>query len=364
MKVLLDARKWQDGGIGVMIQLLAIHFSRKGVEVHTIVREEDAKEIYEITKIQPIVSHVKPYSLTELFEIGKIANQSKVDVVYIPHYTVPFFCKKPIVSIIHDTIQIQFPDQFSLIQRIYARWMIAWALYRSDAVVTQSETVRKDLIERFSWIQKDKIHSILRIPDLRWNEPIYCQTAHRLPKPYCLYYGAYRKHKNIQFLIRLWEKHPDLPVLVIAGDRLSKYPALQHDLQKLLKDRRCIDLGLLSFSDLRIIVRESFCVLLPSKYEGFGATPLEAMMLNVPAIVSNRGALPESAGYGAIVLPLENEEEWYFAIQSLQDTTHRNYQITQGQSWLKTFQENQWVDKQINICMMAVEKFGKTKRFL
>lgn len=358
MKILLDARKWNDGGIGVMIQMLARYLTQDGIKVATIVRQKDENLVYRITKIEPIVTNVSTYSIKELFEIGRIANQSDADVLYIPHYTVPFACKKPIVSIIHDTIQIQFPDQFSVIQRFYAQWMIWWALYRSEIVVTQSNTVKEDLFQRFPKITKEKIFPILRIPDYSWYDPFETHSNFDLPSEYCLYYGAYRKHKNLSFLINLWYKHPDLPPLVLAGDQLEKYPDLQQNIYTYIP-KRCLDLGVLNFNDLRALVRNAFCVLLPSKYEGFGATPLEAMMMGVPAIVSDRGALPESAGSGAIILSLENENAWYEAICSLKNEEIRNQQIAKGQLWLKKFDENQWLESHKKICQLAIERFAK-----
>ena len=49
----------------------------------------------------------------------------------------------------------------------------------------------------------------------------------------------------------------------------------------------------------------AFC--LPSLYEGFGLTALEAMACGAPVVVSDRGALPEVVGEAGIVVPPTNE---------------------------------------------------------
>jgi glycosyltransferase involved in cell wall biosynthesis len=49
-------------------------------------------------------------------------------------------------------------------------------------------------------------------------------------------------------------------------------------------------------------MRRASVFVFPSRYEGFGLPPLEAMRLGVPTIVSTAGSLPEVCGDGAIAL--------------------------------------------------------------
>ena len=47
-------------------------------------------------------------------------------------------------------------------------------------------------------------------------------------------------------------------------------------------------------------MRRARVFVFPSRYEGFGLPPLEAMRLGVPTVVSTEGALPEVCGDGAL----------------------------------------------------------------
>ena len=58
-------------------------------------------------------------------------------------------------------------------------------------------------------------------------------------------------------------------------------------------------LGYLEAPLFYALMKRAGAVVFPSRYEGFGLPPLEAMRLGVPTVVSTCGALPEVCGDGA-----------------------------------------------------------------
>ncbi len=60
-------------------------------------------------------------------------------------------------------------------------------------------------------------------------------------------------------------------------------------------------LGRVSNDELADLYRAATVVAVPSLYEGFGLPILEAMACGAPTVASNRGAMPEIAGEGALV---------------------------------------------------------------
>jgi glycosyltransferase involved in cell wall biosynthesis len=58
-------------------------------------------------------------------------------------------------------------------------------------------------------------------------------------------------------------------------------------------------------------------VVLPSLHEGFGLTPLEAMACNTPAVVSDGGALPDTVGDAAVVVPALDDAAWSAALHTV-----------------------------------------------
>jgi glycosyltransferase involved in cell wall biosynthesis len=61
-------------------------------------------------------------------------------------------------------------------------------------------------------------------------------------------------------------------------------------------------------ADLPTLYRQSKAFVLPSYYEGFGFTLLEAMGCGTPAVVANRASLPEIAGDAAILVDPDDPE--------------------------------------------------------
>ena len=57
----------------------------------------------------------------------------------------------------------------------------------------------------------------------------------------------------------------------------------------------------------------------PARDEGFGLTPLEAMALGTPVVVSDAGALPEVVGDAALRIPPGDPEAWTEAIGRVLD---------------------------------------------
>jgi len=119
--------------------------------------------------------------------------------------------------------------------------------------------------------------------------------------PYLLAVGSYEARKNFEGIIRAYTLLPknlrQLYRLVIVGnippermvywDRLSKGAITQ---------KQIIVTGMVSDAILLSLYRGATLLLQPSFYEGFGLPVLEAMQCGVPALVANRGALPEVVG--------------------------------------------------------------------
>jgi glycosyltransferase involved in cell wall biosynthesis len=85
-------------------------------------------------------------------------------------------------------------------------------------------------------------------------------------------------------------------VLVLTGSRDPKINGPENRIA--VKGFR--DAGYVTDPELRALYENAVALVCPSRYEGFGLTPVEAMMCGCPAIISDQPALIEMCGDAAL----------------------------------------------------------------
>jgi glycosyltransferase involved in cell wall biosynthesis len=94
--------------------------------------------------------------------------------------------------------------------------------------------------------------------------------------------------------------------LVIIGDTISQHPAVRQAVIKSRVEQAVRFLGFVPFETLRCFYRSAAAFVFPSRYEGFGLPPLEAMACGAPVVTSNVSSLPEVVGDAAMLVNPEN----------------------------------------------------------
>ena len=76
-------------------------------------------------------------------------------------------------------------------------------------------------------------------------------------------------------------------------------------------------LGRTTDAELRALYENAACLLFPSRYEGFGLPPVEAMSCGCPVIASRGGAVEEVCGDAALYFDIENPRTIALAVERL-----------------------------------------------
>ena len=114
------------------------------------------------------------------------------------------------------------------------------------------------------------------------------------PHRYALAVGTSAAHKNLAALqgaAALLERHG--MTLALAGARdASVFQSTGTSAARAL--------GRVTDAELRALYENALCLVFPSRYEGFGLPPLEAMWCGCPVIAGRAGAVPEVCGDAAL----------------------------------------------------------------
>ncbi|HMA33137.1 MAG TPA: glycosyltransferase family 1 protein, partial [Chloroflexia bacterium] len=152
-----------------------------------------------------------------------------------------------------------------------------------------------------------------------------------LPPHYAFYIGGFDQRKDVPLLLRAWATaRPQLgrpgdpePVLALAG-RLPDPGGLYPDIAALARDLGLAGadpaagsvrlLGRVDEADKRLLLAGAHLFAFPSRYEGFGLDPLEAMAAGAPVLCAATSSLPEVVGDAGLLLPPCEVDTWATAL--------------------------------------------------
>ncbi|MNS91918.1 D-inositol 3-phosphate glycosyltransferase [compost metagenome] len=215
------------------------------------------------------------------------------------------------VYTLHDLIPLRAPYTTRHDRAKYAKLCRA-VFDKADAIVTISETTRKDAIEMLG-VSEEKITTIYQATTLppsivnRSAKDIErdIETQFNLEyKKFFLFFGAIEPKKNLLRVIEsILTSETSMP-LVVVGHRGWSNEAENFHLKNLTQEytksaKRITHLDYLSETQLTSLIRGARATVFPSIYEGFGLPALESMMLGTPVLASQTPALAEVCGEAA-----------------------------------------------------------------
>jgi glycosyltransferase involved in cell wall biosynthesis len=349
-RVLLDARKARDFGIGThILGLLGALAERHRFDLSAVMRREDVELLPE--NVAAVVSNAPHYSVTELVSVGNAIRRVQPDIFHAPHYVVPLFPPRATVVTIHDLMHLQRPEHASPAKRAYARWMMGRAVRSAARVIAVSEATRTDLVREFPGAAT-KVTIIPNGVGARFFESELgggvdsVRLRYGLGAGYVLFLGNDKPHKNLAGLLDavalLKNSSPSkksLTVsLVLAGGAAER----RGDRKKAVEARGLTglvkDLGIVPDTDVPALLRGASALVLPSFTEGFGIPVLEAQAAGTPVVCSDRGGLREAAGDAAIYIDPERPESIAHGIEKvLGDQKTRERICLEGKKRAKEF---------------------------
>lgn len=260
------------------------------------------------------------YSYTEQLLYPTQLGKHKLDLIHYTNFNTPVFFRtlKSVVTV-HDLTLLFFKGRkHSPIKGRAYRYAIKKACTNASRIIAVSQATKDDIVH-YLGIDPDKIAVVYSGISARFKAPAdpakieAVKSKYNISRPYYMYVGQWREHKNLVRLIRafalLRRRYNVDHQLVIIGAVDPKAPEVMQSIKDLgLKDDVIVT-GYIADEELPHFYYGAEAFVFPSLYEGFGIPPLEAMTAGTPVISSNASVMPEVLGDAALYFdPLDIED--------------------------------------------------------
>ncbi len=257
-------------------------------------------------RFSKVLADFPHYSFSEQIGFLKLLNKTKLDLMHFSHFNAPIFYNKPYIVTIHDLTLSFFPGKKmnSFLHRLAYRFVLRTVTRKAKKIIVVSGHTKKDL-QAILKIQSERIEVIYNGVSPEFANPSETSKPDLmkklgLQKPYFLYTGVWRDHKNIVGMIKAFavlnKELGNQYNLVITGRHNPSYKEIPDTVKEMELDDDVHLVGLVSEDDLRALYQYALAYVFPSFYEGFGLPPLEAMQCGTPVAASNKSAIPEVCG--------------------------------------------------------------------
>ncbi|HEX3540482.1 MAG TPA: glycosyltransferase family 1 protein [Acidimicrobiales bacterium] len=262
------------------------------------------------------------------------------DVVHGTNYDVPPSRRAATVVTVNDLAIVRFPDLCQPATRPYPG-RVRRAIERGAFVHTPSAFVAAETVELLG-AHPERVRVVhYGVPPVSARPPGQTGVDGR----YILAVGTIEARKDHPTLVRAFDQiaaaHPDVR-LVIAGGEGGAGAALGAAIDAAHHRGRIELLGRVDDARRDALLASASVLAYPSRYEGFGLPPLEAMTVGVPVVATTGGSLPEVLGDGALLVPPADPEALAAALATvLDDDAVRSDLIARGRRWAAQYS---WAD--------------------
>jgi glycosyltransferase involved in cell wall biosynthesis len=203
----------------------------------------------------------------------------------------------PGIVFLHDIYCEFFPEDFvsfrDKLVRLYNKWQYRLIAKRAKIIGTVSNFSKNQIAETYH-INPDRIRVIYS----SWNhfrtitaDYSIFEDFSSLSRPFYFSLGSLSKRKNIKWIVEYSAKHPE-DFFVLSGDVISTT-------SEKIEGSGSGNIFLLGYLDdgkVKALLEKCKAFILPSYYEGFGLTPVEALSCGAQVIVARAASLPEVFG--------------------------------------------------------------------
>lgn len=300
---------------------------------------------------------------------------SKFDAYFSPACMIPDFAKRSrrvkCFLLLHDIIPLLIPECSNKDREGWFYDMFD-ALDARDHYFSNSLATKRDFLKFSPVLSDDNITVALLAAS---DDFQVCNDAqhigrvmakYNIPagKKYVLSMCNIAPHKNLIFAIKNFMRFVDQAgaddvVFVLGGGHWGNFMSvINAECGKFAKYKDLvIRAGYIDDADMPALYSGALCFVYPSKYEGFGLPPLEAMQCGAPVVTSNTSSLPEVVGDAGIMVDPNDDGAFVAALMKIySDSDFRAKLSNNGMKRAKMFSWRATADKMLGVMVDAIKR--------
>lgn len=233
----------------------------------------------------------------------------RIDVVHGTNFVVPPSRRAARVVTIHDLTPVRFPELCTPATLAYPD-LLRRAIAGGAWVHTPSAFVADEVVELLGARPERVVTVASGVPAVVAADP---SAGRRMAGSdrYILTVGTIEPRKDHAALVRAFDRVADRDDdlhLVVAGVDGWAIDTFGAEVRRARHRDRVVRLGYVDEVARAALLRGAAVFAFPSRYEGFGFPPLEAMEAGLPVVATAVGSLPEVLGDAALFVPPDDEE--------------------------------------------------------
>lgn len=232
----------------------------------------------------------------------KEEKEEKFDLFHSPFFHAPRLKATPVILTVHDLRFFRFPSTYAFLRYIFLKYKVKNSVKRAAHIISISNFTKKEVIDAYG-IDDSKITVIHEAINPERFKPKADVKGLEIEKiigqsDFLLAVGHLEPRKNYERLIQAFKRF-------IKNDSFSDFKLIivgrkDHSYSKTIdlinKSPEIIYLDFVDHDTLLWLYGHARLHILPSIYEGFGFTPLEAASQGTVSAVSNLSSIPEICG--------------------------------------------------------------------
>ncbi|MDB9823134.1 glycosyltransferase family 4 protein [Deltaproteobacteria bacterium] len=337
-RILVDAREFTLGrltGIGRVIEGLIDALAESPIFDKIILAVLDPNSIPSKLKNRKEIEVRKvPVSFLKSEKTLSDLSGHGISLFFSPYPKLPIFGVHCLtINMVHDVLDLTYPDYKRRFKVFFDSYRLRSALKKADLTWYVS-----------SWsFEETKRYAVFtgKNPRVRYNgiddrfipnredNDLRILEKYRIKPDYILILGNGSPHKNPGVILEIIGQLKRQVIFAGVSTKNQNYWRSRYP------GKRAVWISHVKDEDLPSIIRGAYCLAQPSKMEGYGYPPLEAMGCGVPAIVSNIPVLTETTGGAALTAAPDDPKEWTEAFNLLEDSDRYKHHVDIGLEWVR-----------------------------